>query len=190
MLNLAVMLEDAAIHSPNKVAIVDGETRLTFVEVDAAANQVANLLVSLGVEPGDRVALALPNVAAFPIAYYGILKAGAVAVPFSILLKGREVAFRLKDSDARVYICFEGTPDLPTGNEGATGFIAVDNCLHMLMVTLTSRARSPGDVRERTGRSDRHRSNPLHIRNYRTAQGRRTHPRKLDPQRSHSTSDV
>ena len=70
-------------------------------------------LVSLGIQPGDHVALSCPNIPAFPAAYFGILKAGAVVVPLNILLKPREVGYHLRDSDARALIAFEGTPELP-----------------------------------------------------------------------------
>ena len=49
----------------------------------------------------------------FPIAYFGILKAGGVVVPLNVLLKPREIAYHLKDSDAKALIVFEGTPELP-----------------------------------------------------------------------------
>ena len=49
----------------------------------------------------------------FPIAYFGILKAGAVVVPLNVLLKPREIAYHLKDSDAKALLAFEGTPELP-----------------------------------------------------------------------------
>jgi AcrR family transcriptional regulator len=52
-------------------------TRLTYAQVNGAANQVANLLVERGIKPGDKVALSCPNLPYFPIVYYGILKAGA-----------------------------------------------------------------------------------------------------------------
>ena len=77
--------------------------------------KVANLLVSRGIKPGDKVALSCPNVPYFPAVYYGILKAGAVVVPLNVLLKGREVAYHLADSEAKAYFCFEGTPELPMG---------------------------------------------------------------------------
>ncbi len=89
--------------------MVLGDTRLTYAQVDAAASQVANLLVSRGIEPGDKVALSCPNLPYFPIVYYGILKAGATVVPLNVLLKGREVAYHLDDSDAKAYFCFQGT---------------------------------------------------------------------------------
>ncbi len=134
MLNLAVMLEDSARVVPDREAVVCGPTRLTYAEVDAAANQVANLLVSRGVQPGDKVALTCPNVPSFPIAYYGILKAGAVVVPLNVLFKAREVAYHLNDCDAVVYLCFEGTPDLPMGQAGREGFRQADSCREFFLI--------------------------------------------------------
>ena len=114
-----ILLEDSARDAtPTATAVVLGDTRLTYAQVDAAANQVANLLVSRGIEPGDKVALTCPNLPYFPIVYYGILKAGAIVVPLNVLLKGREVAYHLDDSDAKAYFCFQGTPELPMGAGG------------------------------------------------------------------------
>src|SRR4029079_4441389 len=118
MLNLSILLEDSARTSPDRTAVVLGPQRLTYAQVDAAANQVASLLASRGIRPGDKVALSCPNLPYFPIVYYGILKAGAVGVTLNVLLKGREVAYHLADSEAKAYLCFEGTADLPMGAEG------------------------------------------------------------------------
>ena len=71
MYNLSIVLEDSARTRPDHTALVLGPLSLTYAQVDAAANQVANLLVSLGVEPGDRVALSCPNLPQFPIVYFG-----------------------------------------------------------------------------------------------------------------------
>ena len=81
MLNLSVFLEDSARRYPDRDAVVLGDTRLSYAQVDAAANQVANLLVDLGIQPGDKVALSCPNLPFFPIVYYGIMKVGAAVVP-------------------------------------------------------------------------------------------------------------
>jgi long-chain acyl-CoA synthetase len=75
---------------------------LSFAEVDRRANQVAHFLRTAGVGKGDRVALSLPNIPQFPIVYFGILKAGAVAVPCNPLYKERELRFLLTDSGAKV----------------------------------------------------------------------------------------
>ena len=121
MLNLSVFLEDSAFNVPERDAVVLGPTRLTYAQVNGAANQVANLLVSRGIAPGDKVALSCPNIPYFPIVYYGILKAGAVVVPLNMLLKGREVAYHLADSDAKAFFCFQGRPSWRSGRKGGPG---------------------------------------------------------------------
>ncbi len=153
MLNLAEMLEHSARAVPDRDAVVLGDTRLTYAQVDAAANQVANLLASRGVEPGDTVALTCPNLPYFPIAYYGILKAGATVVPLNVLLKGREVAYHLGDSAAKAYLCFEGTAELPMGTWGWEGFQATDGCEHFVLITGDPSAESPIEGAETLGQA-------------------------------------
>ena len=143
MLNLSALLEDSARNHPEHVAIVAGEQRLTYAEVDAAAGQVAGLLVARGIRPGDKVALSCPNLAWFPIVYYGILKAGAVVVPLNVMLKSREVAYHLDDSEAVAYFCFEGSPQLPTGIEGFAGFSGAKACHQFFLITADPAAPSP-----------------------------------------------
>ncbi|BFU44250.1 long-chain-fatty-acid--CoA ligase [Krasilnikovia sp. MM14-A1004] len=151
MLNLSVLLEDSARHYPDRAAVVLGPQRLTYAQVDAAANQVANLLVSRGIRPGDKVALSCPNLPYFPVIYYGILKAGAVVVPLNVLLKAREVAYHLTDSEARAYFCFEGTAELAMGAEGHAGFGEVPGCEHFFLVTADPAAASPIEGAETLG---------------------------------------
>ncbi|MFE1955921.1 AMP-binding protein [Streptomyces sp. NPDC059524] len=67
MLILSVLLEDSARTHPDRDAVVLGPTRLTYAQVDAAANRVAGLLVDRGVRPGDKVALSCPNLSHLPI---------------------------------------------------------------------------------------------------------------------------
>src|SRR3954453_3776738 len=120
--NLASLLEDSAAQYPDRTAIVLGDMRMSYAEVDSFASMVANLLVPRGIQPGDKVALTCPNLPYFTVVYFGILKAGATVVPLNVLLKAREVAYPLGDSDAKAYFCFEGTPELPMGEAGHTGF--------------------------------------------------------------------
>ena len=143
MSNLASLLEGSAQTYPERTALVLGDTRLTYAQVDAGANQVANLLVSRGIRPGDKVALSCPNLPYFAIVYYGILKAGATVVPLNVLLKGREVAYHLDDSQAVAYFCFQGTPELAIGAEGHAGFEQAAGCEHCLRVTADPAAESP-----------------------------------------------
>ena len=114
-LNLSSVLEHPARLTPDRVAIAFGEQQLTYAELNAKATQVAAGLHAMGIRAGDHVALSCPNVPWFPIAYFGILKAGAAVVPLNVLLKPREIAYHLKDSEAKVILAFEGTPELPIG---------------------------------------------------------------------------
>ncbi|MFN8191755.1 MAG: long-chain fatty acid--CoA ligase [Nocardioidaceae bacterium] len=143
MLNLSIFLEDSARKYPTRDAMILGDVHLTYAEVNAMANQVAGYLVSEGVRPGDRVALTCPNLPYFPIVYYGILKAGGVVVPLNVLNKGRENAYYLEDSGAKVYFCFQGTPELPMGQEGHAGFEAAETCGRFVMITAELGAPSP-----------------------------------------------
>jgi long-chain acyl-CoA synthetase len=153
MLNLSILLEDSARNHPERTAVVLGETRLTYAQVNAAANQVAGMLVARGIRPGDKVALSCPNLPYFPIVYYGILKAGAVVVPLNVLLKGREIGYHLNDSQARAYLCFQGTADLPMGTEGYAGFGQADGCEHFFLITADPAAPSPIEGAETMGQA-------------------------------------
>src|SRR3712207_9378658 len=90
-LNLAVVLEESAKATPDKPALVLGEKEVTYAELRGAAGRVANALASMGVRPGDRVAIMLPNVPQFVAAYYGILAMGPAVVPLKCLLKARGI---------------------------------------------------------------------------------------------------
>jgi len=149
--NLSTLLEDSAERFPDREAVVLGDMRLTYARVNAAANQVANLLVERGVRPGDKVALSCPNLPYFTVVYYGILKAGASVVPLNVLLKGREVAYHLGDAEAKAYFCFEGTPDLPIAEEGHAGFGQADGCEHFFVITADPTADSPIEGTETMG---------------------------------------
>jgi long-chain acyl-CoA synthetase len=141
--NLSIFLEDSARHYPDRDALVLGDTRLTYAQVNGLANQVANFLVERGVQRGDRVALTCPNLPYFPIVYYGILKAGGVVVPMNVLNKGREVAYYLDDSQAKIYFCFQGTPELPMGEEGYAGVQHAEGDPEFIMITAELGAPSP-----------------------------------------------
>ena len=134
MLNLSTILESSARTYPNKVAFTFADKNLTYAQVNGAANQVANGLRAQGIKAGEKVALSCLNLPYFPIIYFGILKLGAVVVPLSVLLKSEEVAFHLNDSDAKAYICFEGTADLPMGTEGKAGFSKASACEHFFVI--------------------------------------------------------
>jgi len=116
MTSLAALLDDTARDYPHRTAIVCGQDRRSYSDINAESNQVASFLSARGMEPGDKVALSCPNSPQFTIAYFGILKIGATVVPLNVLLKAREIAYHLADSDSVAYVAYEGNHDLPIGD--------------------------------------------------------------------------
>ncbi len=143
MLNLATVLDYSVKDYADKTALVFGDKRFSYAQLNAVACQVANGLAGLGIGKGDKVALSCPNLPYFPMVYFGILKTGATVVPLNVLLKGREIAYHLKDSEAKAYFCFQGTPELPMAEEGWAGFNEVPGCEHFWVITADPAAASP-----------------------------------------------
>jgi acetyl-CoA synthetase len=81
-----------------------GTATITFAELAKKTDQFAQLLINLGVKPGDRVLIRLPNSLDYPIAFLGTMKMGAISVPTSTLLTAEEVAYLAKDSAAKVLV--------------------------------------------------------------------------------------
>ena len=92
MMNLKVMLEETVKRYAEKTAIVFGERWISYAEVDEASNKVANALIKMGVEKGDRVATLLSNSPEFVAIYFGTIKAGGIAVPLDVGYKVTELA--------------------------------------------------------------------------------------------------
>jgi long-chain acyl-CoA synthetase len=105
-LNLADCVALTAREHPDKTAIVFQNTRFSYGELGAAVRRVANILRSLGIAPGDRVAIQLPNTPHFPMIYFGILHAGGVVVALNPMLPRRELVHTLEDSGARALFVF------------------------------------------------------------------------------------
>jgi long-chain acyl-CoA synthetase len=108
-LSLATVLAESARRYPDKIAVVDGEQRVSYRDLWAKARAYGAALQQLGVRPGDAVALQIPNVVDFPVAYYGALAAGAVVVPVHLLLTADEVAYVLSDSRATLLVSHTAT---------------------------------------------------------------------------------
>ncbi len=107
-LNLASLLTESAQQAPERPAIRLGEIELSYGDLDDRSARLATLLCERGIEPGDRVGVMLPNVPEFPVAYYGVLRAGGIVVPMNVLLKRREIAFYLEDSGAKLLLAWHG----------------------------------------------------------------------------------
>jgi len=143
MLNLSAFLEDSARRYPDKDAFIFMDTHLSYAQVNGAANQIANGLKAKGIKPGDKIALSCLNLPYFPMIYFGILKAGAVVVPLSVLLKRDEVEYHLNDSEAKAYFCFLGAPGLPMLEEGHAGFQNAEKCTDFFVITAKPTDPSP-----------------------------------------------
>lgn len=142
-LNLSSFIAHHARLAPQREAVVMGDIRLTYGQLDAMSNQVANALTAMGIGYGDKVALSCPNLPYFPIVYYGVMKAGAAVVPISILFTEREIEYHLRDSDAKAIFVFEGTPELPMGQSARAAFEKIDTCEHLVVMTANPAAPSP-----------------------------------------------
>ena len=128
-LNLATILRESAQRTPEKAAIIIGDKELSYAMVHAMAQKFAGGLASLGVTPGQHIALMLPNVPQFTIAYYGGHYAASPIVPLNVLLTGPEVAYHLDDSDAVALIAWEGFYE-----HARAGFDRTDTCKHLIVV--------------------------------------------------------
>jgi long-chain acyl-CoA synthetase len=103
-LNLGSILQASADSRPEHTAVKLNERALSYAELDRAARGVAASLWERGIEPGDRVALMVPNVPEFTVAYFGILYAGATVVPLNVLLSAPEVSYHIEDSGSKLLI--------------------------------------------------------------------------------------
>jgi long-chain acyl-CoA synthetase len=100
-------LRRAAATAPGREALVAGERRMTFGELDAAASALARRLGGLGVVRGDRVAILLPNGIEAAVAIYGTLRAGAAFTPLNPTIKADKLGYVLHDCEAVAVICDE-----------------------------------------------------------------------------------
>lgn len=107
----------------------------TYAELDARTNQVANALVDAGIEPGDRVAMYLENSLQFPETFFGIIRAGGVAVPLNHRMDLDRLRYVLRDSDSVALVTSPVFPSvgvelaeevpqafIPGGAEGLTDY--------------------------------------------------------------------
>jgi long-chain acyl-CoA synthetase len=104
---LSDFLKNTAEDHPKQTAIVYFDRELTYGELDAAADRFASALDGLGVKKGEKVAIFLPNIPQFVMAYYGAIRIGAVETAISPLYKEREVEHQLSDSEAETLVVLD-----------------------------------------------------------------------------------
>ena len=103
-LNLGSILQASAAARPEHVAVRHDDRTLRYAELDRAARGFATSLRARGIEPGMQVAIMVPNLPEFTMAYFGILYAGWTVVPLNVLLAGPEVKYHLEDSEAKLLV--------------------------------------------------------------------------------------
>ncbi|MEM2103407.1 MAG: long-chain fatty acid--CoA ligase [Candidatus Bathyarchaeia archaeon] len=101
------LLRNSARKYPDNTALIYFDRKITYKSLNMLSDRFANALTDLKVKKGDRVAVCLPNVPQFVIAYYGVLKAGAVVTCISPLCKEREVKHQLNDSEAETIVVLD-----------------------------------------------------------------------------------
>ena len=132
--NLAANLTRTAERHGDRPAIVLDDVRLSYAELELSARRLAGWLRSRGIGVGDRVALMLPNVPAFPVIYYATLRLGGIVVPMNPLFKRREIQYYLEDSGASLLVGLPGdevtvaaeaagVPVLAVGPEGLSSYV-------------------------------------------------------------------
>ncbi len=104
---LGGILEDTSRKFPDHTALLFFGKKITYAELDRLASRFAHALAGLGVKKGERVALMLPNIPQMVIAYYGTLRAGAVAVATNPLYHSHELEVQLRDSGAAVLVAVD-----------------------------------------------------------------------------------
>ena len=110
-MNFADMLDKNARYFPDRPAIIEGETTISFSQLHQDVNKAASAMVTLGLEPGDHVGLCAPNSYAWVVIYYAAIKAGGVSVTFSYLLKKDELTKVLADCRPKILFTSEDKLD-------------------------------------------------------------------------------
>jgi long-chain acyl-CoA synthetase len=127
-LNLAVVLETGALSQPNRTALIHAGRGMTYAQLNRSADRFAAGLLQLGARKGHSVAIMLPNVPEFVMAYFGTLKLGSRVVPLNTLLKASEIAHQLEDADAVALVVDEEL--LP---EAQQALLQVETCRHLVV---------------------------------------------------------
>lgn len=92
---------------PQHTAFIYYGTKITYARFSQLTDRFAGALQRLGVKKGDKVAIALPNIPQYPIAFYGALRAGAIVVQTNPLYTKREMQYQLADSEAQVLVMLD-----------------------------------------------------------------------------------
>ena len=124
-MNIATNLERSSFFFPDRPAVSEAGKVTTYGQLNHRANEVASALTRMGVQPGDHVGLCAPNSTDWLAFYFGVIKAGGVAVALSSLLKKDELVLLLKHARPRILFTFDEKLDDLTGQRGSEGLETV-----------------------------------------------------------------
>lgn len=105
--SLADLVADTARSDGSKLALIFQDRSIAYADLDAMIEQTADRLAALGIERGERVAVHLPNIPQFVVAYFAIARIGGIVVPVNVHYKAEELAHVLDDSEAAAIIVYE-----------------------------------------------------------------------------------
>lgn len=128
-LNLSVLLRESAHNTPNSTALVFGDVKISYASLHSQSQRFASALKGIGLQDGEHVALLIPNVPQFTMAYFACHIASNPVVPLNVLLKADEIAYHLEDSDSKAVIVWEGFLA-----EARAGFDKTDSCRELIIV--------------------------------------------------------
>lgn len=112
--NLASILRESAKRTPDHLALVAGDQQISYADLDARSDALAAGLRAAGLQPGQAVALQLPNIPEFVVSLHGILKAGGVVVPINTMYRALEMIHVLQDAAVRFVITDGSSADEAT----------------------------------------------------------------------------
>jgi fatty-acyl-CoA synthase len=101
---IADMLRRTRYHFPDKTALLFGDKRLTYTQLENECNQAANALIDLGVKKYDRVAILAHNTHHHVLTWLGTAKMGGIYLAINYLLRGNDIAYCVNHSESKVFI--------------------------------------------------------------------------------------
>jgi len=131
-----------AIARPNRIALVCGESALTYAELQAAAVAFARWMVEQGLLPGDHVGLWLPNGRAWVVAHVAVAQVGAITVPISTRLTPAEAAFIVEHARCRLLVTADEFLGRDYGMEAAEMMAALEGQLALSLVVVNTQSQA------------------------------------------------
>jgi len=118
-MNIAKNLERSAFYFPDRPVVSEESSEMSYAQFNERANRLATALIKMGIKPGDHIGLCAPNSGEWLAFYFGVLKAGAVAVTLSSMLTRDELSLLVNHSRPKILYTFDEKLDDLAGSRGA-----------------------------------------------------------------------